>query len=74
MWEMSCPWMDSLESRVIANPGLWLAKTKAITAEEESAAKLEELKRTATDDAVCDLASIVADLMDAVIELAGMIA
>ena len=73
MWEMSCPWTDSLETRVETNPELWLAKVKAITTEEESAAKLEELKRTATDEAICDLASIVADLMDAVIELAGMI-
>lgn len=74
MWEMSCPWMDNLVERVAANPALWLAKAKAVTTEEESAARLEELKRTATDDAICDLADIVADLMDAVTELAGMIA
>ena len=74
MWEMSCPWMDNLEQRVASNPALWLAKVKAITTEEESATKLEELKRTATDDAICDLAIIIADLMDAVTELAGMIA
>ena len=74
MWEMSCPWMDNIEDRVAANPALWMAKVKAVTTEEESAAKLEELKRTATDDAICDLADIVADLMDAVTELAGMIA
>ncbi len=74
MWEMSCPWTDNLEQRVAANPGLWMAKTRAVTAEEESARRLEELKQTATDDAICDLAGIVADLMDAVTELASMIA
>lgn len=41
---------------------------------EESAAELERLKLTATDDAICELAEIVADLTDAVTELAGMIA
>lgn len=74
MLEMSCPWMDNLNDRVAANPDLWLAKAKAITTEEESAQRLKELMKTATDDAICDLAEIVADLMDAVTELAGMIA
>jgi len=32
------------------------------------------LKVTATDDAICDLADIVADLTDAVTELAALIA
>ena len=73
MWEMSCPWQDSLQSRVEENPAVWLAKIKAITEKEEAAKRLEELKTTATDDAVCDLADIVADLVDAVTELAGMI-
>jgi len=45
-----------------------------VTYAEESAAHLEELKVTATDDAVCELAEIVADLADAVTELAGLIA
>ena len=73
MWEMSCPWQNSLQSRVEENPAVWLAKIKAITEKEEAAKRLEELKTTATDDAVCDLADIVADLVDAVTELAGMI-
>lgn len=71
---MSCPWQDSLQRRVSAAPDAWLAKIKAVTAQEESARRLEELKDTATDDAICDLADIVADLMDAVTELATMIA
>ena len=74
MWEMSCPWQNTLEERVATNKALWLAKIKAITREEEIAAELERLKATATDDAICELASIVADLVDAVTELAGMIA
>ena len=74
MLEMSCGWMDNLNNRVAANPDLWLAKAKAITTEEESAQRLEELMKTATDDAICELAGIVSDLMDAVTELAGMIA
>ena len=74
MWEMSCPWQQSLTERIAQNPPLWLAKIHAITREEEIAAQLEVLKATATDDAICDLASIVADLMDAVTELAGLIA
>ena len=73
-WSMRCPWQDNLPARVEANPDLWLAKIKTITAAEESAAELERLKQTATDDAICDLAEIVADLTDAVTELAGMIA
>ena len=73
-WSMRCPWQDNLPERVEANPDLWLAKIKSITAAEESAAELERLKQTATDDAICDLAEIVADLTDAVTELAGMIA
>lgn len=72
-WTMCCPWQDSLPARVEANPDLWLAKIKTITATEESNAELERLKQTATDDAICDLADIVADLTDAVTELAGMI-
>lgn len=71
---MRCPWQDNLPARVEANPDLWLAKIKTITAAEESAAELERLKLTATDDAICELAEIVADLTDAVTELAGMIA
>lgn len=73
MWEISCPWTQNLEPRIAQNPELWLAKVKAVTHEEEAAAHLEELKATATDDAICELADIVADLMDAVTELAGMI-
>lgn len=73
-WSMRCPWQDSLPERVDGNPELWLTKIRSVTAAEESAAELERLKLTATDDAVCELAEIVADLTDAVTELAGMIA
>lgn len=73
-WSMRCPWQDNLPARVEANPDLWFAKIRSITAAEESAAELERLKLTATDDAICELAEIVADLTDAVTELAGMIA
>ncbi|WP_418231641.1 hypothetical protein [Butyricicoccus sp.] len=45
-----------------------------MTEAEEAAAELERLKETATDDAVCELADIVADLTDAVTELATMVA
>ena len=64
----------NLEERIAAQPGLWLAKVKAVTEAEEAAAELERLKETATDDAVCELADIVADLTDAVTELATMVA
>lgn len=74
MWEMSCPWQANLNQRIRRDPELWRAKVKAVTAAEESAAHLEELKVTATDDAICDLAEIVADLTDAVVELAALIA
>ena len=74
MWEMSCPWLESLTQRIRRDPELWRAKVKGVTAAEEAAAHLEELKVTATDDAVCELADIVADLADAVTELAGLIA
>jgi len=74
MWEMSCPWQANLNQRIRRDPELWRAKVKAVTAAEESAARLEELKVTATDDAICDLAEIVADLTDAVVELAALIA
>lgn len=73
-WSMNCPWQEGLQRRVNSAPERWLAKIKAVTAQEESAQRLEELKVTATDDAICDLAGIVADLMDAVTELATMIA
>lgn len=73
MWEMSCPWAPNLERRIHNNEALWLAKVKSVTAQEDAAKRLEELKVTATDDAVCDLAEIVADLTDAVVELAGLI-
>lgn len=74
MWEMSCPWAPNLTQRIHDNTAKWLAKVKAATAEEDAAKRLEELKETATDDAVCELAEIVADLADAVTELAGLIA
>lgn len=73
-WTMETPVSPNLENRVAAQPGLWLAKAKAVTETEEVAAELERLKETATDDAVCELADIVADLTDAVTELATMIA
>jgi hypothetical protein len=63
-----------LNQRIRRDPELWRAKVKAVTAAEESASHLEELKVTATDDAICDLADIVADLTDAVVELAALIA
>lgn len=72
-WSMRCPWQENLLARVEAKPDLWLSKIKTITAAEESAAELDRLKLTATDDAICELAEIVADLTDAVTELAGMI-
>ena len=73
-WTMNAPASPNLEERIAAQPGLWLAKVKAVTEAEEAAAELERLKETATDDAVCELADIVADLTDAVTELAAMIA
>lgn len=66
--------MDNLSQRIRRDPELWRAMVKAVTAAEESAAHLEELKVTATDDAICELAEIVADLTDAVVELAALIA
>lgn len=74
MWSTEVPNQSNLEERIAANPDLWLSKIKTVTASEESAAELNRLKETATDDAVCDLAEIVADLTDAVTELATMIA
>lgn len=74
MWEMTCPWARNLERRIHNNEALWLAKVKAVTSQEEAAKRLEELKVTATDDAICELADIVADLTDAVVEIAGLIA
>lgn len=73
-WTMNAPVSPNLEERIAAQPGLWLAKVKAVTEAEEAAAELERLKETATDDAVCELADIVADLTDAVTELATMVA
>lgn len=73
-WTMTVPKQNRLEERISANPELWLQKIKTVTEAEESATQLEELKKTATDDAVCELAEIVADLTDAVTELANMIA
>ena len=73
VWEMSCPWQESLNRRIQANTELWRSKVKAVTHAEEAAARLEELKATATDDAICDLGEMVAYLSDAVIELASMI-
>lgn len=73
-WTMNAPVSPNLEERIAAQPGLWLAKVKAVTEAEQAAAELERLKETATDDAVCELADIVADLTDAVTELATMVA
>ncbi len=73
-WTMTVPKQDGLEERISANTELWLQKIKTVTETEEAAKKLEILKETATDDAVCELAEIVADLTDAVTELANMIA
>jgi len=73
MWEMSCPWLATLPRRVENNPELWLAKVRAVTHAEEAAARLEDLKATATDDAICDLGEMVASLSDAVMELATLI-
>lgn len=74
MWEMSCPWAENLPQRVENNPELWRTKIKSVTAAEESEARLEKLKVTAADDAICELAEIVADLTDAVVELAALVA
>lgn len=74
MWQMSCPWLPTLEERISKNPDLWMAKIKAVTREEEARKELERLKETATDTAICELADIVAELMEAVAELAEMIA
>ncbi len=71
---MECVWTENLESRIAANPDLWLAKAKSVTAAEEAEAELERLKLTATDDAVCELAELVAYLTEAVVELSAMIA
>lgn len=73
MWEMSCTWLPTLSARVKNAPDLWFAKVKAVTYAEEAAARMEELKATATDDAVCDLGEMVAYLSDAVMELATLI-
>ena len=71
---MLTPWQDDLESRIMADLPAWLARVKAVTAAEETAAELEQLKKIATDDAVCELAELVATLVDAVVELASLIA
>lgn len=73
MWEMSCPWVSNLERRIHNNQNAWLAKMKSVTAQEEAAKRLDALKLTATDDAICELADIVSDLTEAVTELAGLI-
>ena len=72
-WSMHCPWTENLVERIEAKPDLWLAKIKSVTEAEESAVELERLKLTATDDAICELAGLVSDLVDAVTELATMI-
>lgn len=72
-WTMDCVWTENLENRIGANPDLWFAKVKSVTAAEESAVELERLKKTATDDAVCELAELVADLTDAVVELSMLV-
>ena len=73
-WTMTVPNQEGLAERIEKNPDLWLTKAETVTAAEESAAKLKVLEKTATDDAVCELAEIVADLTGAVTELASMIA
>lgn len=73
-WEMDCVWTENLESRIAKNPALWLARAKSVTAAEEATVKMEQLKVTATDDAVCELAELVAYLTEAVVELSTMIA
>jgi hypothetical protein len=73
-WTMTVPNQEGLAERIEKNPDLWLTKVETVTAAEESAAKLKVLEKTATDDAVCELAEIVADLTGAVTELASMIA
>lgn len=73
-WTMTVPNQEGLAERIEKNPDLWLTQVETVTAAEESAAKLKVLEKTATDDAVCELAEIVADLTGAVTELASMIA
>ena len=72
-WSMRCPWTEHLVERIEAKPNLWLSKIKSVTEAEEAAIELERLKLTATDDAICELAGLVSDLVDAVTELATMI-
>ena len=73
MWEMSCPWAANLTQRIHDNTAKWLAKIKGVTHEEEARAELERLKETAADNAICELADIVAEMMEAITELAEMI-
>ena len=72
-WTMIVPTQGTLKERIEKNPDLWLTKIKTLTTAEEAEAELAHLEETATDDAVCDLASVVSDLVDAVSELATMI-
>lgn len=73
MWVMNCTWAENLEARVSANPDLWLAKIKSVTTAEEQAERLKQMQQTAVDDAICELADMVAVLMEAVGDLANMI-
>lgn len=73
-WTMTVPAQSTLEKRVAAHPDLWLKKVQAVTEAEEAEAALKELEKTATDDAVCDLADMVVTHDDAIAELAEIIA
>ena len=73
-WTMTVPAQSTLGKRVAAHPDLWMAKVKAVTEAEEAEAALRELEKTATDDAVCDLAGMVVTHDDAIAELAEIIA
>lgn len=72
-WTHSFPATPDIEARISAKPDLWLAKIKSITAAEESNAELERMKATADEDAILDLAEVVSELSDAVVELAAML-
>ena len=73
-WTMETHAQENLAERIGKHPDLWLKKVQAVTEAEEAEAALRELEKTATDDAVCDLADMVVTHDDAIAELAEIIA
>ena len=73
-WTMATHAQENLAERIGKHPDLWLKKVKAVTETEEAEAALRELEKTATDDAVCDLADMAVTHDDAIAELAEIIA